>query len=182
MLPEGEVTLGNPGRGQNEEENTCQEKTPDLKEFLLQISQGKFKNQESWDSCQQNFFATQDTEVGNDQGDISLSQDIKEVYASEIVEEQSEEDILDIISFLTSTHGINEEELVINNEQEFSSPSERMFVDNGCNSETGLKIPEELVKHLNKDDKKEVVDMIKKYPEVWAKNKSSIGKFSGFKC
>ena len=34
-----------------------------------------------------------------------------------------------------------------------------MFVDNDCNLETGLKIPEQLLKHLNKEDRKEVLDI-----------------------
>ena len=182
VLPRSEATPENPGRGQEGEKDAGQEKKPDLKEFLLQMSQGKFNDQESWDRCQQNLFATQDTEVGNDQGNTSLSQNIKEVYASEVIEEKNEEDVLDIISFLTSTHGDEEEELIIKDEQEFISPSKRMFVDNDCNPETGLKIPEQLLKHLNKEDRKEVLDIIKKYPNVWAKDKFSIGHFSGFKA
>ena len=116
--------------------------------------------------------------MGNDQGNASLSQNIKEVYASEVIEEENEEDVLDIISFLTSTHGNEEEELIIKDEQEFVSPSKRMFVDNDCNPETGLKIPEQLLK----EDKKEVLNIIKKYPNVWARDKFSIGHFSGFKA
>ena len=133
----------------------------------------KFNDQESWERCQQNLFATLDTEVGNDQGYASLSENIKEVYASEVIEEEMEKDVLDIISFLTSTHRNEEEELIIKDEHEFVSPSDRMFVDNDCNPETGLKIPEQLLKHLNKEDRKQALNIIKKYPKVWAIDKFS---------
>ena len=58
VLPLSEATPENPGRGQEGEKNAGQEKNPDLKEFLLQMSHGKFNDQESWDRCQQNLFAT----------------------------------------------------------------------------------------------------------------------------
>ena len=50
----------------------CQEKIPELREFLLKMSEERSKNQDSWDSCQQNFFSTMDTEIGPDLGNISL--------------------------------------------------------------------------------------------------------------
>ena len=56
-----------------------------------------------------------------------------------------------------------------------------MSVDHGCNVESGQKIPGELINHLSKEDRNEIVRMIKKYPDVWAKSKYSIGNFTGFK-
>ena len=123
-----------------------------------------------------------DSESGPDLGNISLSEEIQEIYSSELFEEKSEQNDLDVIAFLTSTHGVNQEELVINDEPEFTSPSDRVFVDHDCGGESGLKIPAELVNYLSKDDRAEVVKMIKRYPDVWAKSKYSIGHFKGFKC
>ena len=89
---------------------------------------------------------------------------------------------MEVIAFLTSTHGDNEEVLDIPDQPEFTSPSDRIFVDHDCGGETGLKIPAELVSHLSKDDRAEFIKIIKKYPDVWAKTKYSIGHFKGFKC
>ena len=171
---------GSPGPGKDG--SNCQEKIPELKEFLLQMSEERSKNQDKWDRAQQNFFSTMDTESGPDLGNISLSEEIKDLYVSEIFEDKSEEEDNDVIAFLTSTHGINEEELVISEEPEFVSPSERVLVDHDCGIESGQKIPGELVNHLSKEDRQEMVKMIKKYPDVWAKSKYSIGNFTGFKC
>ena len=168
--------------GQAKDESYCQEKIPELKEFLLKMSEERSKNQDKWDSAQQNFFSTMDAESGPDLGNISLSEEIKDLYTSEIFEEKSAEEDMDVIAFLTSTHGINQEELVINDNPEFVSPSERVLVDHGCGVESGQKIPGELVNHLAKEDRNEIVRMIRKYPEVWAKSKYSIGNFTGFKC
>ena len=89
---------------------------------------------------------------------------------------------MEVIAFLTSTHGGNEEVLDIPDQPEFTSPSDRIFVDHDCGRETGLKIPAELIDHLSKEDRAEFLKIVKRYPDVWAKTKYSIGHFKGFKC
>ena len=123
-----------------------------------------------------------DSEKGPDLGDFSLSKEIQEIYSCELFEETSEQNDMEVIAFLTSTHGDNEDVLDIPDQPEFTSPSDRIFLDHDCGGETGLKIPAELVSHLSKEDRAEFIKIVKKYPDVWAKTKYIIGHFKGFKC
>ena len=112
-----------------------------------------------------------DSESGPDLGNISLSEEIQEIYSSELFEETSEQNDMEVIAFLTSTHGGNEEVLDIPDQPEFTSPSDRIFVDHDCGGESGLKIPAELIDHLSKEDRAEFLKIVNRYPDVWAKSK-----------
>ena len=97
-----------------------------------------------------------------DLGDFSLSKEIQEIYSCELFEEIFEQNDSEVIAFLTSTHGGNEEVLDIPDQPEFTSPSDRIFVDHDCGGESGLKIPAELIDHLSKEDRAEFLKIVTK--------------------
>ena len=61
-------------------------------------------------------------------------------------------------------------------------PADKITLDKDCAKEVGLKIPKDILEHLEQKEKLEIKSIIEEFPNFWAKTKYDVGNFRGFKA